>query len=84
MKITRTSELSGKEHTMDIDISEEDLYKVENRRMLDLKIQQIIPHIPADQREFLITGITDSEWDEMCGIQDNEEATGEPGAYPAW
>jgi hypothetical protein len=46
MKITRTSQLSGKTHTLDIDISEEQLTRVENRRSSGELIQNIIPHIP--------------------------------------
>ena len=62
MIITKRSELTGKEHTLDIPITKEQWYQVQNRRELDLKIQQIVPHLPAHQREFLITGITSEEW----------------------
>lgn len=70
MEIIKISQLTGKQHTLDIDITEEQLYQVENRRMLDLRIQDIVPYLPADQREFLITGITGLEWDQMYGVQD--------------
>lgn len=62
MKITKTSTLTGVEHTLDIDITEDLLDLVENRRELGLKIQEIVPHLQPADREFLISGITDKEW----------------------
>ena len=61
MEIIRQSQLSGAIHVMDIDISEELLARVENRRANQELIQNIVPHLPKDEREFLITGITPEE-----------------------
>jgi len=33
-------------------------------------IQDIFPHLPAGEREFLMTGITPAEWDEIFGKED--------------
>ena len=63
MEIIRQSQLSGAIHVMDIDISEELLARVENRRANQELIQNIVPHLPKDEREFLITGITPEEWE---------------------
>jgi hypothetical protein len=63
MEIVRKSQLSGAIHVMDIDISEEQLARVENRRDNQELIQNIVPHLPKDEREFLITGITPEEWE---------------------
>ena len=63
MEIIRQSQLSGAIHVMDIDISEEQLARVENRRESQELIQNIVPHLPKDEREFLISGITPEEWE---------------------
>ena len=44
---------------MDIDVTEEQLYKINNKTAL---IQRIVPHLSLGEREFLMTGITDEEW----------------------
>ena len=67
MIITKRSELTGKEHTLVIDITEEQWEQVQNRRELGVKIQDIVPHLPASEREFLISGITSEEWDKVFG-----------------
>ena len=59
MKITRTSLLSGKKYTMDIDIDMYQLNKWQNGGL----IQDVMPHLTADEREFIMTGITPAEWD---------------------
>ena len=59
MKITKKSPLTGVIHTMDIDVTEEQLYKINNKKAL---IQRIVPHLSLGEREFLMTGITDEEW----------------------
>jgi hypothetical protein len=59
MKITKKSPLTGVVHTMDIDVTEEQLYKINHRTDL---IQRIVPHLSLGEREFLLTGITDEEW----------------------
>ena len=61
MQITRKSIVSGKERTLDIDITEDQLKRWENGEGL---IQNIMPNITPDEREFILTGITNDEWDE--------------------
>lgn len=63
MEIVRQSQLSGAIRVMEIDITEEQLERVENRRANQELIQNIVPHLPKDEREFLITGITPEEWE---------------------
>ena len=58
MLITRTSILSGVTRTLDIDISNEQIKLWENGRL----IQDVMPHLTADEREFIITGITPEEF----------------------
>jgi len=59
MLITRKSLFTGVERTLDIDITQEQLNKWEAG--VDL-IQNVFPNLSADDREFLITGITADEW----------------------
>ncbi len=64
MKVTRTSPFSGKPHTMDIpNLTPELLYRIEHRNQERQMIQQFASVLTADEREFLMTGITTDEWD---------------------
>jgi len=60
MLITKTSSLTGIEHTMDIDVTFQQLWQIENKTDL---IQRIVPHLLPAEREFLLTGITAEEWE---------------------
>lgn len=66
MYITRVSILSGKTNTMSIDITAEQLKLIEKSKEL---IQNIVPHLSVSEREFLISGITDAEWDAEFGYE---------------
>lgn len=59
MKITMQSKLTGKVHTMDLPITEQQI----NLWQGGMLIQKAMPQLTADQREFLITGATKEEWD---------------------
>ena len=61
MLITKKSMFSGKEHTMDIPITEQEYHDWMNSSKL---IQDMFPNLTASQREFLMTGTTDEEWNE--------------------
>ncbi len=67
MEITKISQLSGKESTMNLDITPEQLYRVENRFQTKELIQNIVPNLSMEDREFLMTGITSTEWQMMFG-----------------
>jgi len=71
MKITKRSGLSGVEHTLDIDITEEQFQRVEMRFFTKELIQNIIPNVSLGEREFLMTGITQEEWDETFSTLEN-------------
>lgn len=62
MLITRTSFISKKEHTFNLDVTPEQLFRINNTMEL---IQNIVPHLSPGDREFIKTGITQKEWDEM-------------------
>jgi hypothetical protein len=58
MKITRTSPFSGRTTTMDLDITKGQMDLYNSGEM----IQNAFPHLSADDREFIKTGITPDEW----------------------
>lgn len=66
MKITRKSILSGTIRTLDIDVTDE---QMEAWRSGEL-IQKVMPHLSDDDREFIMTGITPDEWDNMMGEEE--------------
>jgi hypothetical protein len=69
MLITRTSTITGQEHTLDLDINPDQLVRINTGIEL---IQNIVPHLSPSDREFIMTGITNEEWDNMFGsIEDN-------------
>ena len=67
MNITKISSLTGNEHTLNINITEDELLRVENRRNSTELIQNIVPNISMEEREFLMTGITNEEWIRVFG-----------------
>lgn len=66
MKVTRISILTGKEHTMEIDVSVEDLEKYYSGEL----IQNALSKLNENEREFIKTGITPEEWDRYVGESD--------------
>ena len=59
MIVKRLSQLTGNVNEMDLPITPQQLILVENRNK---PIQQVVPHLTAEQREFLMTGMTPEEW----------------------
>jgi hypothetical protein len=62
MNITKRSSLTGKENTLNIDVTPEQLARIENRMNTTELIQNIVPNLSMEDREFLMTGITNEEW----------------------
>ena len=60
MVIKKVSQLSGIEHTREIDVTPEQI-KVWQGGMW---IQTAMPNVSVEDREFIMTGITQEEWDE--------------------
>lgn len=63
MQFTRKSALSGKVRTRDIDVTAKQLAAWES----GMPIQQAMPHLSADDREFILSGITPDEWNRQFG-----------------
>jgi len=67
MLVTRTSQLTGKTHTLDLDVTQDQLDRFEMRRFTGEYAQNIFSNLGKEGREFLISGITDSEWKNAFG-----------------
>lgn len=63
MTITRTSSLTGVTRSKEIDVTIEQVLAWEEGEL----IQNAMPHLSADDREFIKTGITGEEWDQLFG-----------------
>lgn len=63
MMITRTSPFTGITRTKNILVTEEQLARWQSGE----RIQDAMPYLSADDREFIMTGITDDEWDQAFG-----------------
>ena len=67
MKIIRTSPFSGNINEQEIDVTELQLALWKSGGML---IQDAMPGLTPDEREFIKTGITPDEWDAMFDIDE--------------
>jgi hypothetical protein len=71
MLITRTSQISRTNFTMELDITYDQLDRINNRYETKELIQDIVPNLSKEEREFLITGITPKEWNELFNEIEN-------------
>jgi len=55
--------LTGKIHEREIDVTPEQLQKWHDGML----IQDAMPHLSDDDREYLISGATPEEWDQFFG-----------------
>lgn len=63
-----TSMISKTSSTRDVDITIEQLFRIKHTQEL---IQNVVPHLSSEDREFLITGITPEEWEELFDTVEN-------------
>ena len=59
MQITKVSDLTGHRHTLEVDVTPEQL----DRWQQGMLIQDAMPQLNPDEREFIMTGITPREWE---------------------
>ena len=64
MIITNKSKVSGKIRSMDLPITNEQMSRYNSGRFT---IQDCFPNLTPDEREFIKTGITPEEWEEVFG-----------------
>jgi hypothetical protein len=68
MDITRVSPISGEEHTLRLPVSQIQMARWE----MGEYVQDVFPHLSASQREFIISGITEEEWEDAFGLSEEE------------
>ena len=61
MIIERTSELTGVTRVMEIDVCPQQIKDWEEGKL----IQDAMPSLTPSEREFIMTGTTDEEWETM-------------------
>jgi len=66
MQITRKSIMSGQTHTMELPVTPDMLIQWDQ----GVLIQDAMPHLSPDEREFLMTGITPDEWNQMMSEEE--------------
>jgi hypothetical protein len=63
MKVTRKNPFTGQMLTREIPVTEEQLMAWQDGEL----IQNAMPNISAEDREFIKSGITAEQWEEMFG-----------------
>ena len=66
MIIAKVSPLTGRLNTMDIDVSEAQLSAWQGGTL----IQDAMPKLSAEERDFIISGSTQADWDNMFGEEE--------------
>lgn len=61
MLITRTSIFSGVTRTLDMPVTDEQMHLWEH----GVPIQNAMPHLTDSEREFIMSGMVDEEWEQM-------------------
>ena len=69
MQITKTSMFTGVTRTIEIDVTQEQM----NRWQNGVLIQHAMPHLSANDREFLMTAVTPEERDDALIEEENDE-----------
>lgn len=72
MLVTKTSGLTGAENTLEINITLTELREFNNRG--HRRAQDVMPHLSPEQREFLMTGISPQEWNELIANTEDDNA----------
>lgn len=69
MLITKVSMFSGVAHTLDIPVTQEQLDDWRGGTL----IQNAMPNLSPDDREFLMTGMTPDEWEDLFQGEDDDD-----------
>ena len=80
IQVTRQSVITKKINTMELPITQEhlDIYETVG----DILIQDAFPNLDAEQREFILTGITPQEWNDTFGGDEDDDEGGGEYIYP--
>lgn len=66
VEFTRTSVFTGRTRTLTFQVREQDLQAYEDGEL----VQTCFPYLNSDQREFLISGMPQEEWDMMAAMEE--------------
>jgi len=80
MKITKTSTFTGKEHTMDLPITQAEIDRWHGGEL----IQNVWPELKPHEREFMITGTTQEEWDKAFPEEEDDDNDQETFTCSEW
>jgi len=69
MRIERRSPLTGETNAMELDVTPEQVARWERRELL---VQDAFPNLTRAEREFLVTGYTQEDWDAMFPPDERE------------
>ena len=64
--ITRTDPFTGDVNSLDLDVTQEQLDLWKSGGL----IQDVMPNLNADDREFIVSGITIGSWDNLFGEEE--------------
>ena len=63
MLVTKQSPISGKMNSMELPITEAQLKAHQNGEL----VQKVFPTLSVEEREFLVSGISPKEWNDLFG-----------------
>ena len=63
MLVTKQSPISGKMNSMELPITEAQLMAHKNGEL----VQNVFPTLSKEEREFLVSGISPKEWNDLFG-----------------
>ena len=66
MLITKENMITGVAHTMELDVTPEQIKAWEDGML----IQDAMPNLSADEREFILTGMTAEDWNALFAEED--------------
>jgi hypothetical protein len=69
--ITRKSPFTGQLNTMHINIGEAEFRAGMVAKINGMNVQDAFPTLDADEREFIMTGITPQEWADSFGSEES-------------
>jgi len=82
MEIVRKSPVTGKFNIREVNVTKEQLERWYQGEL----IQTVMPDLTPSEREFLISGATDEDWEDLFGGEEEEDFDSEPiypyGSFP--
>ena len=69
MIIRRANIFTGRVRELELDVTQEQIERWQNGEL----IQNVMPHLSVDEREFLISGMLPEEWDAYISDGEPEE-----------